>query len=220
MMIVVIIVKRSGAEEMRITKDQARDNRERALAAAARLFREKGFGAVGVDEVMRAAGLTHGGFYNHFASREAIEAEACAGVFARSLARIEAIAGIADAAERARAFADYRRRYVSPLARDAPAASCPMVAFAGDVSRRPAATRKAYAEGLARYLDAFARASGRDPADVCARGEAIREFSALVGALTLARSIAGENPELSDAILRAAGEKILSSAAERGEPTD
>ena len=180
---------------MRITRQQAEANKARMVEAAAALFREKGFDGVSVADLMRAAGLTHGGFYNHFDSKEALEAAACEAVFARSVAKMEAVA---DAEDRERAFEDYRRRYVSREARDAPAASCPMVAFAGDVSRQSAPVRDAYAEGLRAYLDAFARASGEEE-----RRAAIRRFCELVGALTLARSVAAADPELSDEILAA-----------------
>ena len=174
---------------MRITKQRAEQNRERVIEEAARLFRQKGFG-VGVAELMAAAGLTHGGFYNHFGSKDDLEAEACARVFEKSISRVAAV-GDADA------FAVYRKRYLSPEARDASAAACPMVAFAGDVSRQSEGVREAYSEGLARYLEAFSAASGKP------RAEAIREFATLVGALTLARSVAGSDAELSDEILAA-----------------
>ena len=183
---------------MRITKARLSENRERVLDAAAELFREKGFDDVGVAELMRAAGLTHGGFYNHFGSKDEVEAAACAHVFEASLARIGAIAGIADEAERRLAFEAYRRRYVSTAARDAPAPGCPMVAFAGDMSRRPLALRQAFAEGLRAYLDAFASASGE------ARVSALRQYAAMAGALILARGVALDDPELSAEILNAA----------------
>jgi TetR/AcrR family transcriptional repressor of nem operon len=185
---------------MRITKERVAENRERVVAEAARLFRERGFDGVGVAELMAAAGLTHGGFYNHFDSKDEVEAAACASVFEKSVARVAAIAAEPDAAVREARFADYCERYVSPAARDAAAASCPMVAFAGDVSRQSEAVRAAYARGLADYLDAFAKACDAE------RAEAIRAFAALVGALTLARSVAAANPELSDEILVAARE--------------
>src|SRR5580704_4020930 len=146
---------------MRITKGQAAENRERVVGAAAKLFREKGFDAVGVAELMRAAGMTHGGFYNHFASKEAVEAAACEQVFARSVAKLAAIADMSDAEARAGAFAAYARNYVSPATRDAKAPQCPMVAFAGDVSRQSEEVRDAYATGLRAYLDAFTNASGQ-----------------------------------------------------------
>src|ERR1700723_3243655 len=129
MMIFVIISQAAfqRSSSLRITKSQTADNRARVVDAAAKLFREKGFEAVGVAELMRAAGMTHGGFYNHFPSKEAVEAAACEQVFAKSVAKLESIAQIPDEEERRRAFEDYRTRYVSPAGRDATAASCPMV---------------------------------------------------------------------------------------------
>ncbi len=188
---------------MRITKDQAAENRARVVDAAAALFREKGFDAVGVAELMRAAGMTHGGFYNHFASKEAVEAAACEQAFAKSVAKLASIAEIPELADRRRAFEDYRARYVSPAARDATGATCPMVAFAGDVSRQSAEVREVYAAGLRAYLDAFERAGGLDAEGEAGRRQAIKQFSELVGSLTLARSVADADPALSEEILRA-----------------
>jgi len=183
---------------MRITKQRAAENRARVVEEAARLFREKGFDGVGVAELMAAAGMTHGGFYNHFGSKDEVEATACAAVFEKSIARIGAIAGEADPAARAEGYARYRARYVSAASRDSAGASCPIAAFAGDVSRQCEEVRAAYAKGLAAYLEAFAKASDLP------RDEAIRAFAGLVGALTLARSVAASDPQLSDEILAAA----------------
>ena len=108
-----------------------------------------------------------------------------------------------EAAERRDAFDAYRRRYVSPANRDAPAPACPMVAFAGDIPRRAEPGRKAFADGLAAYLEAFTRAAA-----VESRAEAIRMFAALFGALSLARSVALEKPELSNEILAAVAAAI------------
>ncbi len=172
------------------------------------MFREKGFDGASVADLMRAAGLTHGGFYNHFESKDELEAVACAQVFGNSVAGVDAVAGIADPAERAQALDAYKRRYVSKMARDAAAARCPIVAFAGDVSRQPRSVREEYASGLRRYLDAFARASAGDKTggrrQESARRRAIAQFAALAGALTLARSVADADPALSDEILEAA----------------
>jgi TetR/AcrR family transcriptional repressor of nem operon len=186
---------------MRITRQQAEANKARVVESAAALFRAKGFDHVNIADLMQAAGLTHGGFYNHFSSKDELEAEACAHVFERSVAAVTAIANIADPGRRADAFDAYRRSYVSAEARDADAARCPMVAFAGDVGRQPDVVREEYAAGLRRYLDAFVRAAadgGRS------RAEAIMQFAALTGALTLARSVATADPALSDEILEAA----------------
>ena len=193
---------------MRITREQADGNKARIVETAAALFREKGFDGISVAELMRAAGLTHGGFYNHFESKDELEAVACAQAFGNSVAGVDAVAGIADPAERARALDAYKSRYVSKKARDAVAARCPMVAFAGDVSRQPRSVREQYASGLRRYLDAFARASASDEISgrrrESARRRAIAQFAALAGALTLARSVADADPALSDEILEAA----------------
>src|SRR5579863_822802 len=170
---------------MRITKQRAAENRERVVAESARLFREKGFDGVGVAELMAAAGLTHGGFYNHFASKDEVEAAACASIFENSVAPV---AAASDPADRKAQFSAYCERYVSARARDADAAGCPMVAFAGDVSRQSEAVRAVFARGLAEYLEAFAQAGGGE------RAEAIRTFAGLVGALTLARSVAAADP--------------------------
>ncbi len=190
---------------MRISKAQARDNRGRVVDAAAKLFREKGFDGVAVAELMHEAGMSHGGFYNHFKSKGELEAAACSRVFETSLSRIGSVADVAEPDKRAEAFDTYRRSYVSKKARDAPGPACPMVAFAGDMTRRPPEVRAAYAEGLAGYLERFTRASGRDPADPEARALAIREYATLAGALILARGVAQDDPELSEEILRAAG---------------
>lgn len=189
---------------MRITRKHVEDNRERVVGAAARLFRERGFHGAGVAELMQAAGLTHGGFYNHFSSKQALETAVCARAFEAAVARIAAVADIADPVERAAAFAAYSARYVSPEARDAAGPACPLAAFAVDVSREGPELRAAYAEGFARFVEAFLRASQGPAPDSGGRREGLRLMSTLVGALTLARSVARENPELSDDILRAA----------------
>jgi TetR/AcrR family transcriptional regulator, transcriptional repressor for nem operon len=193
---------------MRITKQQADENKVRVVETAARLFREKGFNGISVAELMHEAGMTHGGFYNHFESKQALEAAACAHVFDASVSAIESIAGIASPAERARVFDAYKRRYVSKKARDSSATACPMVAFAGDVSRQPAPVRKEYATGFRRYLAAFEKANAgsesTEEARKRAREQAIAQFATLAGARTLARSVAETDPALSDEILEAA----------------
>ena len=193
---------------MRITKQQADENKTRVVEKAAVLFREKGFDRVSIADLMHAADMTHGGFYNHFGSKDDLEAAACAHVFDKSVGAVEAIAAIADPAERGRRrLDDYKRRYVSQKGRDMPAARCPMVAFAGDVSRQSPTVRGEYAAGLHRYLDAFERAAAAGKTGGVrknARRQAITQLAALAGALTLARSVAEADPALSDEILEAA----------------
>lgn len=192
---------------MRITRQQAAENKARVVETAADLLRERGFDRVSITDLMGAADLTHGGFYNHFGGKDDLEAAACAHVFDKSVSRLDAIAEIEEPSRRTQAFDAYKRQYVSKKGRDATAARCPMVAFAGDVSRQPPAVRQEYAAGLQRYLDAFERASAGHRtrgARSGARRNAITQLAALAGALTLARSVAAADPALSDEILEAA----------------
>ena len=199
---------------MRLTKEKVAENKARVVATAARLFREKGFDGVAVADLMHAAGLTHGGFYNHFESKDVLAAEACAQIFEGAAAAIERIAAIEDASERAAALDAYERRYLSEKARDAPAARCPMVALGTDVSRQHGPVRQAYAAGLRRYLDAFTRALGgaKPSRRKAAREQAIATLAMLAGALSLARSVAEADPKLSDEILASAFARLPEAA--------
>lgn len=202
---------------MKITKQQAEENRARVVETAARLFREKGFEGVGVADLMRAAGLTHGGFYNHFESKDDLSAAACAHALSQAVATIESVAEN----ERAHgeALAEYRRRYLSRKSRDAEGFRCPMVAFGNDVSRQGPELREVYAAGLKRYLDAFVRAyaseRGGRRAEADLRAEAIAHFATMVGAVSLARSVAKVDPVLSDEILDATLARLERPTAKR-----
>src|SRR5262245_44420067 len=117
---------------MRISKAEAAANRARVLEVAARLFREKGIEGVGVADLMSEAVLTHGGFYNHFQSKEELAAEACKVVFDAAVARLQESAAQAKEPVKDKdlneVFAHYVRRYLSLDIRDAPGKSCPMAA--------------------------------------------------------------------------------------------
>jgi TetR/AcrR family transcriptional repressor of nem operon len=170
---------------MRVTQEQMRENRHRILSEASRLFREKGFDAVGVAEVMKAAGLTHGGFYGHFASKEDLMAHA----IAHATAEISGRGGDLEGAI---------ARYLSPAHRDDAADGCPMAALAADIRHRPPAARSAMTTGIRTQIDRMTEAL---PAGVTAkrRREAIGTYAALIGALVLARAV--DDPMLSDEIL-------------------
>jgi TetR/AcrR family transcriptional repressor of nem operon len=185
MMIIIIkagrVKRRIGG--MRISKAQARENREQVLAAASELFRARGFDGVAVGEVMKAAGLTHGGFYNHFDSKDALAAEALESAWTQM------------AAERARA-GDLRTmiaRYLSPAARAAPGRSCPAAALAGDVGRQPAAVRAVFADGLEAMIASIADAlPGGEPQ--ARRARAVALTARMVGALMLSRAVPDDSP--------------------------
>jgi TetR/AcrR family transcriptional repressor of nem operon len=163
----------------RVSQAQAQQNRKRIVETAARLFRERGVAQVSVADVMAEVGLTHGGFYKQFASKEALVAEAVGQAFA---ATRERLAGTARAE-----FLDW---YLSPGHRDDPGAGCPAAGFGGDLAHQSAgnAAVTPYAHGV----DLYAQWLDGDLAAV----------STLVGAMTLARATAGT--EISDRILAAA----------------
>lgn len=185
----------------RVSRVQADQHRLAIEKASARLFRERGLHGVSVAELMAAAGLTHGGFYGHFASKEALAAQACTRCFQQS--RLRWRERIAAAGSRAAAHADIVNAYLSPRSRDAAGSACPLPALAGDVAREPAGAplRARFREGIAGLLGILA---GLQPvADGAqAHADALVELSTLAGALLLARATAGD--ALSDQFLAAA----------------
>ncbi|MGW3766113.1 TetR/AcrR family transcriptional regulator [Streptomyces sp. NPDC005131] len=191
----------------RITKQDKARNRQNILEAASRMFRSQGIDAVGIAELMKEAGLTHGGFYNHFASKNDLAVEVCGASYAASLGGLAQT--IEDGPGQAgspleRVMADY----LSTAHRDAPDGGCPSASLATDAGRHSEAVQSAYAEGVEGYLTGFAAEFLReaeekghelDPAE--ARHKAIRLLSEMVGALMLARAVCHVEPELSDEIL-------------------
>jgi TetR/AcrR family transcriptional repressor of nem operon len=171
----------------RVSQAQAQENRQRIVATAARLFRERGVDGVSVADVMAEVGLTHGGFYKQFASKEALVAEAVGQAFTEQGERLGTYGPAGDAAARA-AFVD---DYLSAEHRDDPGPGCPSAGLGTDIARAPGNTeaRLAYAAGL----DGYAKWLGSgDTPDLVT-------LSTMVGALVLARATAGT--DLSDQIL-------------------
>src|SRR4029077_16422953 len=162
---------------MRMTSERKAETRERILHAAIALFRLHGIDGVGVDAVMHHAGLTHGGFYAHFASKEALVAEMASAALARSAARWERISEEADAAT---ALARIVEAYLDPAHVAAAERGCVLATLGPEVARRPEA-RPAITVAIRRMLDALARCPpGR-------RRRALATLSCLVGAVVLAR---------------------------------
>ena len=133
---------------MRVTRQQAEDNRRTILEAAGRSFRERGFDGVGVADLMKAAGFTHGGFYNHFASKDALAAEACADALGRANA---ALADELRAGE-ARPWKRYLTQYLSAEHRDDPAGGCTLAALAADAARSGAGVQTSFAAGIEQVI--------------------------------------------------------------------
>jgi TetR/AcrR family transcriptional repressor of nem operon len=189
---------------MGITKQQTAANKDAIVAAADGLFRERGVDAVGLNELMGAAGLTRGGFYNHFASKDALVDSVLAKAMADGTGNLER----AIAAAQARGSDPLAERvdwYLSPEHRANIESGCPNASFAGDARRLDPAARDRYANGLAENLDRLtqtvdATGLGEDER----RARAIALFSEMVGALILSRAVADADPALSDEILDSA----------------
>ena len=192
----------------RITKEDKARNRENILEAAGRMFRSQGIDAVGIAELMKEAGLTHGGFYNHFASKNDLVVEVYGASFAASLGSMARM--IEDGPHQGgSSLKRVVAGYLSTAHRDAPDGGCPSASLATDAARHGEAVQGAYAEGVEGYLTGFAAEFLReaeeeghelDPAE--ARRKAVRLLSEMVGALVLARAVRDVEPELSDEILR------------------
>ncbi|KVA54247.1 TetR family transcriptional regulator [Burkholderia cepacia] len=178
---------------MGVSRQQAAENRSAIVAAAERLFRVRGVDAVGLTELMKEAGFTQGGFYNHFKSKDALVTEVME----------KAMQDRADSPNAGSLDAQVAS-YLSAAHRDNVEAGCPLSGFAGDAPRLTDAARACYAHGLATYLDRLERmvaVEGGTPAQT--RRDAIAVLSQMVGALVLSRAIAGTEPALADEILTA-----------------
>lgn len=189
---------------MKVSKAQVSENRLAILQAAARLYRERGFTGVGVADITREAGLTHGGLYRHFESKEALAAEAAAYAFEWKLSEL-ATPGAETTTDTGSSLQAGVESYLSPQHRDRVGQGCPVAALAADAARETGAIADAFAQGIGRYMALFARrrpdgteAAQIEPED---RVRAIAMLSTMVGGLILARATARGLPALSDEIL-------------------
>src|SRR5262245_21758425 len=160
--------------------------RRRIVEAASQAFRERGVSETGVDEVMRRAGLTHGGFYAHFRDKSELVAEACAAAFDAAVPNLDRIASRPTRAARARLLID---SYLSSRHRDNHGSGCVVVAVGADAARLRGAARPGYSRGLTQHIDRLCEAlhMSRDPQKN--RDRVTNLMSSLVGALRFARAI-------------------------------
>lgn len=162
-------------------KDKA-ETHDRIVAHAAKRLRECGLEGIGVADLMKEAGLTVGGFYKHFPSRDHLVAEAIGATFGQlNRADTPTFAAVVD-------------RYLAPAHRDTPGAGCPFAALAADLARAPEMTRQPASDEIARSIDRLDSLLGGANRDA-----AILAYCAMVGAVSLARVTT--DPALSDAIL-------------------
>jgi AcrR family transcriptional regulator len=171
---------------------------ERIVEAAARAIRRSGYAGTGVADIMKSAGLTHGGFYAHFASREAMLAEAADRAGAEALA---ALARIAAAAPPRHAPQTLLRAYLSKEHLEAIERGCPVAALGSEMPRQAPEVRRAATRRIKEMIDLVARQSP-DWGQPGAHERALVTVATMVGALLLARAV--DDPRLSDALREAA----------------
>jgi TetR/AcrR family transcriptional regulator, transcriptional repressor for nem operon len=174
---------------MRYPVEETAAKHERIVQEASRLFRGRGFENVSVGEVMKAAGLTHGAFYAHFASKEDLQAAAIAYGQKVSLERVQR-------SKKRTAKGSFADRYLSPQHRDNPGDGCTMAALGQEVARSAPELKAAFERGLEEILSA----EGGD------RKDAIFQTAALLGGVVLARAV--QDQRLSDEILKSVRQKI------------
>ena len=197
---------------MKVTKAQAAENREGIVDAAARLYREKGLDGVGIAEITRDAGLTHGGLYRHFDSKEALAREACLRAFEWTITPLEGLDST-ESSEAAGGDAKLHamvRSYLSVDHRDHPGEGCPAAALATDAARAGPEMSEVFALGVERNIERFMKVVPGDD-DVGRRARSIVTLSSMVGALVLARATAAGGSALSEEILATLCRELASS---------
>lgn len=193
---------------MKVSRAEAAQNRERIIEVAARLFRERGFDGIGVAELMNFAGLTHGGFYGHFASKEDLMAQACARALEGSLDALHQVA------ERGggNALSAVASAYLSPAHRDRPGEGCALAALGAEAARHGSPVRGAFTQGVRSLADRLTRLlPGKSKR--AKRERALAIFASMVGALVLARAV--DDAELSEEVLQS----VLASIAHTDSPS-
>jgi TetR/AcrR family transcriptional regulator, transcriptional repressor for nem operon len=191
---------------MKVSREEKAEHREKIIETAARRFREKGFDGIGVADLMKEAGLTHGGFYGHFSSKEELVALAAQRAIRETAARWKQV--MASAPDRP---LDALIRYYLTAKHEAhPETGCLFAALGSDLARQPASVRAVVTEELETVLDLIANElQGRTKA--ARRKTAIFVLSQLVGAIILARTM--YDPEKSADVLRASLDLALELSA-------
>lgn len=181
---------------MRVSKEKAAENRERILKAAAQLIRERGISGAGVDALTQAAGMTHGSLYSQFGSKERLVGEALE----------YALAAGGEAASSGSTLKQDIASYLSADHRDQIGRGCPLAALACEMPRQSDDVKDTFTNGvrgmlkkLSSRMDGSLKPRQRDE-------QALAVAASLVGALVLARAV--NDPELSDAILRATKNRL------------
>ncbi|MDF0519746.1 TetR/AcrR family transcriptional regulator [Bradyrhizobium yuanmingense] len=191
---------------MRYSREHKQETHDRIVKKASVRLREKGAHGIGVADLMKEAGLTHGGFYAHFDSREALVIEAFAYAMDRSMEHWRKLTGEAAPEKRLALIAE---SYLSTLHRDNPGHGCSIPALGAEIARESPKTRKAFAGKLDEMIEALTDTIPNMPRKA-ARKQAIATLATMAGTMLLAR-IAGSS-ELSDEMLKAGRDHALEGA--------
>jgi TetR/AcrR family transcriptional repressor of nem operon len=187
---------------MKRSKAETAETRKKIVTAASRLFRRDGIHATGLAEIMTAAGLTHGGFYRHFTSKDQLVAEAF-GAGSDDLCQIVAtVAGDKAGKRAAKAIID---NYLSPKHKDSPGKGCPFASMGAELARADDSTRSLVSENFLKLADTLAKHMPEKTA-AAAQADATFVLCAMVGAVTMARAV--DDPKLATLILRSAKERL------------
>jgi TetR/AcrR family transcriptional regulator, transcriptional repressor for nem operon len=191
---------------MKVSKEQAGQNRGALLDAASRLYREHGLEGIGVAQIAREAGLTHGSLYGHFESKDHFAAEACEHAFVSGLTKLKHVEPGDE-----RALSGFFRSYLSERHRDSPSSGCPIAALASEAARHDGPVADIMTRGIETYVKLFAERFGAADPDATPsvnRDRAMAALATAVGGLILARATAPANARLSKQMLAAAFEHI------------
>jgi TetR/AcrR family transcriptional repressor of nem operon len=191
---------------MRYSREHKLETHARIVKRASVRLREKGAHGIGVADLMKDAGLTHGGFYAHFDSREALVIEAFAHAMDRSTERWRKIGEATPPEQRLATIVD---SYLTPVHRDDPGHGCAVPALSAEIARESPRTRKAFAAKLEQMIDMMA-AQIPDAASKATRKRAMAVIATMMGTMVLAR-VAGTG-EFSGEILAAGREAVLGRA--------
>jgi TetR/AcrR family transcriptional repressor of nem operon len=186
---------------MRVTREQAQRNREHVIEVASRLFRERGFDGIGVDDLMKEAGLTRGGFYGQFKSKEDLKVEASRRAFSTNKDKLSKV--LAEPAEGT--LAALAKFYLSDGHIDRRGDGCTLAALSGDAPRYSPELRAAFKDGIEDYL-ALIGSTLPDTSPEKRRGKSVAALATMVGALVLARAVGHD--DLSHEILSTAADHL------------
>ena len=198
---------------MKVSRIQEAENHERILDVATRLFRERGIDGIGVADLMEGAGLTHGGFYGHFKSKEDLVAQACA----RAVSRMrQNWMNVVDHAA-GDPLDTLAATYLTPKHRDNPGRGCAMAALGSEIARQGPPVRRAFTDELRPFID-YLSGIVQGSSNRLRRQKALATYASLVGALVISRVV--DDPDLSNEVLSAVAATMHNNEREHSSIKD